>query len=1311
MKTQTLAKSSEAKTLGSYPAQYEAWLAKARDSEIPIHLRPIITENGNHYQLFSATRARFGPLLTSFEEAANQADAKNLALFQDSQTRQSEQEAIEAEYLQFSESTDSPFLLVILSSQRTINEIVNTCPKVGEFDRPHGRKLSVYYQAAEKRLVALLPVEPRGGQIHLVHVAKDYLKSDQWHWLDGETQALMGQRELAPDPTEIQIDEKTTVHVAQLRHNAEKLQKLIDKYYDRARNFTDWKLTHRRAEDLRAAFQQFITYYRFQACLNNLANAIEADQIDPLLRNLGRSHVDFLLSSKSFSTPNGSKRFVDEMLADLSSSNLSTEAQKLWSRVYDATQKDGVAYPKNGESAYCLYGDLAKDVLSLNKIWKSSGQKTSSGWIKDALQPYLDIEAIGLTTQESLDAARSALSKYTPTEEWVRSESEYKLLAFELEICTKGSGKGFHPTPEGLAVEQIQLSRLEPSLKVFEPGAGRGTLIRAMLEMEPSLDIEVAEINYDLSKYLELSGYNVVARNFHDFADDRQNWERYDRIIANPDFTKSEDAKQIRKYYDLLAPGGRIVTQMCGAAFRHSDKFSVSFREWVKTVRSFKKELGSELYSKSERKANVDVLFLVIDKPALDGSYALDAPEGFEPIIKSAVLKNSEAASAQTIPSNYHARFMSKVEIDRVGKVMFQVNFLQPDGKKDSIGAFFSTDETEGFWERLSADYQDLFVRHYPDAADSVRYIHEPISRYQQFWNVLEVNRTEHGAMTIKLVLPEEESQWIAFYPKTAEVEGFWYELYLKHQALFDRHYPEQEFIDQLEELAPVDFTRFEAFRTHVKIRDKGDGTSEFSLNDATLDICRNWFIGSPDAIEATQDFWQSFYREHYESIVHHLTAIEAAEQKLTEREDPEVAEFESLRSLFDHLAPHDLAIMWRDHATARYTPEQLEEARLKYVGLVSRKDQEQFAEFGLVAVPLELESQELAVDLRQSAQFAAVRATHAKTVRDLTGYALEPAWVDAPSSFSIPEREKGKRDAIGAIGFDTYNKLQEVGLIVVPVTPADTSELEEPEAIAESIIESLQASIETFKSIEAELPHSSPEEVATEPDFEVEPFPPNSVPPIDVAERAKLIRKLLKETYPGQKFSVTSHRYAGGSHITLHWVDGPTEKILSAILPDAAIQYARRYSFERLQAIAQQICAQLEVDVPQIQQGLNFAYIDTSLQDQDIYPLDDGGIQSVKASIMKELENGSFQPLKASKRSLSLDERPAPVPVEIEDEVAPFKRSSAKVEDVAITVQLPEEEVRKSGLPPDFENLNDPVRFCNLTTVEAGLALSSLSR
>lgn len=52
----------------------------------------------------------------------------------------------------------------------------------------------------------------------------------------------------------------------------------------------------------------------------------------------------------------------------------------------------------------------------------------------------------------------------------------------------------------------------------------------------------------------------------------------------------------------------------------------------------------------------------------------------------------------------------------------------------------------------------------------------------------------------------------------------------------------------------------------------------------------------------------------------------------------------------------------------------------------------------------------------------------------------------------------------------------------------------------------------------------------------------------ISVADTAKLVRSALKESFPGVKFSVRSHSYAGGASINVRYTDGPAPALVEAV-------------------------------------------------------------------------------------------------------------------------------------------------------------------
>lgn len=51
----------------------------------------------------------------------------------------------------------------------------------------------------------------------------------------------------------------------------------------------------------------------------------------------------------------------------------------------------------------------------------------------------------------------------------------------------------------------------------------------------------------------------------------------------------------------------------------------------------------------------------------------------------------------------------------------------------------------------------------------------------------------------------------------------------------------------------------------------------------------------------------------------------------------------------------------------------------------------------------------------------------------------------------------------------------------------------------------------------------------------------------ISVADTAKLVRKVLKSSFPDVKFFVRSKSYSGGASININWLDGPTTKEVDA--------------------------------------------------------------------------------------------------------------------------------------------------------------------
>lgn len=166
-------------------------------------------------------------------------------------------------------------------------------------------------------------------------------------------------------------------------------------------------------------------------------------------------------------------------------------------------------------------------------------------------------------------------------------------------INIKKSTQSFF-TPSDLADEVIDFALIKEGHRVLEPQAGQGALIKAIYRKFPrtmegpndkpcvAVDFyELDDINLGvLSAWINTNNPNAGSRTScmgKDFLK-ATNDILYDRIVANPPFAKNADIIHIRKMYDLLKNGGRMVS----IASRHwqyaSGNKEKEFREWLTKV-------------------------------------------------------------------------------------------------------------------------------------------------------------------------------------------------------------------------------------------------------------------------------------------------------------------------------------------------------------------------------------------------------------------------------------------------------------------------------------------------------------------------------------------------------------------------------------------------------------------------------------------------------------------------------------------------------------------------------------------------------
>ena len=167
----------------------------------------------------------------------------------------------------------------------------------------------------------------------------------------------------------------------------------------------------------------------------------------------------------------------------------------------------------------------------------------------------------------------------------------------------------FFETPADIADMVVELAgEIKPSDEVLEPSAGQGAIVKA---------IKRACGNDKLVHVYELMPVNqtILKRidNIDFLGDDFLKCDyKFDKILANPPFAKCYDIIHIKKMYDCLIDGGRLIS-IASTHWKYSmNKKETEFKNWLNSV-------GAQIYDieKGSFKTSgtmVDTVIIVIDK-------------------------------------------------------------------------------------------------------------------------------------------------------------------------------------------------------------------------------------------------------------------------------------------------------------------------------------------------------------------------------------------------------------------------------------------------------------------------------------------------------------------------------------------------------------------------------------------------------------------------------------------------------------------------------------------------------------------------
>jgi hypothetical protein len=114
----------------------------------------------------------------------------------------------------------------------------------------------------------------------------------------------------------------------------------------------------------------------------------------------------------------------------------------------------------------------------------------------------------------------------------------------------------FFATPDSIADRLVKLAEIDIDSTILEPSAGQGAIINAINRLYPYKAIDCYEL-MDINRTF-LSKIVTAYIRGNDFLIECD--KNYDRIIANPPFSKNQDIDHIYKMYDCLNDNGILVS-------------------------------------------------------------------------------------------------------------------------------------------------------------------------------------------------------------------------------------------------------------------------------------------------------------------------------------------------------------------------------------------------------------------------------------------------------------------------------------------------------------------------------------------------------------------------------------------------------------------------------------------------------------------------------------------------------------------------------------------------------------------------------
>ncbi len=143
------------------------------------------------------------------------------------------------------------------------------------------------------------------------------------------------------------------------------------------------------------------------------------------------------------------------------------------------------------------------------------------------------------------------------------------------EIVDTNKELQYFTTPAAVVAQLIELADIKTTDNVLEPSAGTGAIAFELLKK--GCAVFACEIHEPFAKKLAEKVDAVYPVDFLKW--DCSRWQMYDKIVANPPFTRQQDIDHVEKMIDVCS--GRVVSVMCASVMWQDNKKAKMFRELI----------------------------------------------------------------------------------------------------------------------------------------------------------------------------------------------------------------------------------------------------------------------------------------------------------------------------------------------------------------------------------------------------------------------------------------------------------------------------------------------------------------------------------------------------------------------------------------------------------------------------------------------------------------------------------------------------------------------------------------------------------